>query len=155
MTCCAGTWLKNWMQSLYLLSKCYYCFWCTLLQHSSVACPMRMRGTVGPLCSTFVLDVHICPHTLLQYRHTECTDFLCIVISYRLAPEAHFPQQYYDALNAATFFLRAEVLAQYSVDPNRVAISGDSAGGNLAAAVVQQVQKELVCLTVLFYCHSI
>lgn len=69
--------------------------------------------------------------------------FFFIIVSYSLAPEAHFPQPYYDALKAATFFLRPEVLAQYAVDPKRVAISGDSSGGNLAAAVVQQVGKKV------------
>ena len=77
--------------------------------------------------------------------------FFFIIVSYSLAPEAHFPQPYYDALMAATFFLRPEVLAQYSVDPRRVAISGDSSGGNLAAAVVQQVGKKVGDS---WYCHS-
>lgn len=42
-------------------------------------------------------------------------------------------------------FLQRGVLAQYSVDPDRVVVSGDSAGGNLAAAVSQQVQKHFLC----------
>lgn len=50
-----------------------------------------------------------------------------------------FPEQYYDALRATKHFLQPDVLAEYSVDPSRIAISGDSAGGNLAAAVCQQV----------------
>lgn len=67
---------------------------------------------------------------------------------YRLAPEVHFPQQYDDCLEASKHFLRPEVLALYSVDPERVGVSGDSAGGNLAAAVAQQVHDlRHLCLT--------
>jgi arylacetamide deacetylase len=59
--------------------------------------------------------------------------------SYRLAPKYHFPNQYEDVYNALTWFLRRDVLEKYGVDPERVGVSGDSAGGNLAAAVTQQV----------------
>ncbi|KAL4631084.1 neutral cholesterol ester hydrolase 1-like [Arapaima gigas] len=65
-----------------------------------------------------------------------------VSIDYRLAPEVHFPEQYNDALQASQYFLQPQVLAQYSVDPSRVGISGDSAGGNLAAAVAQQVATD-------------
>ncbi|XP_056594232.1 neutral cholesterol ester hydrolase 1 isoform X2 [Triplophysa dalaica] len=58
---------------------------------------------------------------------------------YRLAPEARFPAQYNDALEASKRILTAEVLDQYSIDPERVAVSGDSAGANLAAAVAQRM----------------
>lgn len=37
------------------------------------------------------------------------------------------------------WFLQEDVLEKYGVDPRRVGVSGDSAGGNLAAAVTQQV----------------
>lgn len=47
--------------------------------------------------------------------------------------------QYLDCLAAAKHFLTQEVLSRYQVDPQRVGIAGDSAGGNLAAAVVQEV----------------
>ncbi|KAJ8270356.1 hypothetical protein GJAV_G00113470 [Gymnothorax javanicus] len=60
-------------------------------------------------------------------------------VEYRLAPEVYFPVQFEDAFRATKHFLRPEVLSQYSVDPERVGVSGDSAGGNLAAAVAQQV----------------
>lgn len=46
---------------------------------------------------------------------------------------------YLDCLAAAKHFLSPEVLSSYRVDPQRVGIAGDSAGGNLAAAVVQEV----------------
>lgn len=53
----------------------------------------------------------------------------------------HFPVPYLDCLAAAKHFLSPEVLAKYSIDPDRVAVAGDSAGGNLAAAVAQEVGR--------------
>lgn len=47
--------------------------------------------------------------------------------------------QYLDCLAAAKHFLSEEVLSRYLIDPERVGVSGDSAGGNLAAAVAQEV----------------
>lgn len=58
---------------------------------------------------------------------------------YRLAPAHTFPVAFEDVYRAVKHFLQQGVLDQYSVDPERVAVSGDSAGGNLAAAVSQQV----------------
>uniref|UniRef100_UPI003AABFDDD neutral cholesterol ester hydrolase 1a n=1 Tax=Centroberyx gerrardi TaxID=166262 RepID=UPI003AABFDDD len=65
-----------------------------------------------------------------------------VSVEYRLYPEVRFPEPYLDCLSAAKFFLSPEVLARYSVDPERVAVSGDSAGGNLAAAVAQQISTD-------------
>ncbi|XP_016309368.1 neutral cholesterol ester hydrolase 1-like isoform X2 [Sinocyclocheilus anshuiensis] len=66
-------------------------------------------------------------------------DGVVISIEYTLAPEAHFPDQYNEAVQASKHILTAEVLSLYSFDPKRVAVSGDSAGANLAAAVAQQM----------------
>ncbi|KAK1806486.1 hypothetical protein P4O66_004999, partial [Electrophorus voltai] len=80
-------------------------------------------------------------YDLLCRKMAEELDAVIISVDYKLAPDAHFPEQYDDALSACRHILKAEVLASLSMDPERVAVSGDSAGGNLAAAVTQQVLK--------------
>ncbi|XP_077016915.1 arylacetamide deacetylase-like [Tamandua tetradactyla] len=66
-------------------------------------------------------------------------DAVVISTNYRLAPKYHFPVQFEDVYNSLKWFLRKKVLAEYGVNPERIGVSGESAGGNLAAAVVQQL----------------
>ncbi|NXW46108.1 AAAD deacetylase, partial [Nyctiprogne leucopyga] len=65
-----------------------------------------------------------------------------VSVNYRLAPKYHFPVQFEDAYAVTKFFLQRNVLSQYGVDPERVCVAGDSAGGNLAAAVAQQLLED-------------
>ncbi|XP_005393092.1 PREDICTED: arylacetamide deacetylase-like [Chinchilla lanigera] len=78
-------------------------------------------------------------YDLLSRWTAERLDAVVISTNYRLAPKYHFPIQFEDVYNALRWFLRKTVLENYGVDPERICVSGDSAGGNLAAAVTQQL----------------
>jgi acetyl esterase/lipase len=56
-------------------------------------------------------------------------------VAYRLAPEARFPAAIEDAL--AAFRFAVDHASELGADPARVAVGGDSAGGNLATGVAR------------------
>lgn len=58
---------------------------------------------------------------------------ILVSVEYRHAPENKFPAAHEDAFNAYKWAVQNA--AQWGGDPNRVAVAGESAGGNLAANV--------------------
>lgn len=56
-----------------------------------------------------------------------------ISVDYRLAPEVRCPAPVFDAKSAVTQI--AERATEFGIDPARLAVGGDSAGGNISAAL--------------------
>lgn len=61
-----------------------------------------------------------------------------IAVDYRLAPEHPFPAAVEDV--CAAFRWIRDQAAAFHLDPKRIAIGGDSAGGNLAAVLCQELR---------------
>ncbi|MBC7275906.1 alpha/beta hydrolase [Nocardioides sp.] len=63
-----------------------------------------------------------------------------VSVEYRLAPDAPFPAAQDDAITAWRYAV--EHAAAWGVDPHRIVVAGESAGGNIAAVLCQQVRGE-------------
>lgn len=66
---------------------------------------------------------------------------ICISVHYRRAPEHPFPAPLDDCRAVVDGVLQGEL--GVGVDPARVAVGGDSAGGNIAAVIAQELRDQL------------
>lgn len=57
---------------------------------------------------------------------------------YSLAPENKFPTALEECYSVVAHVTSAEHAAKYNVDPTRVALGGDSAGGNLTITTLRK-----------------
>lgn len=73
-------------------------------------------------------------------RYADELGITVVSAGYRLAPKYPFPAGLDDCRNAWQWFI--DNAAALNVDPSRIAISGESAGGGLAAALAQRLTDE-------------
>ncbi len=79
---------------------------------------------------------------------TLATNSRMFALDYRLAPEHRFPAQLEDALHAYRWLL------ENGTDPDSMILAGDSAGGNLALAVLLSVRESKLPLPALAVAFS-
>jgi acetyl esterase len=72
-------------------------------------------------------------HDDLVRRLTAEAGCVFVSVDYRLAPEHKYPAAIEDAYAALNWVV--DHAAEWNVDPQRIAVSGDSAGGNIAAVL--------------------
>ncbi len=78
-------------------------------------------------------------HDMICRRLADASRARVLSVDYRLAPEHRFPAAHADAEAAWRWAVgRADLL---TMDPERMAVAGDSAGGNLAAFLCQEMLR--------------
>ncbi|MDH6284422.1 alpha/beta hydrolase [Prescottella agglutinans] len=82
----------------------------------------------------------------------DAVDSVVVSVDYRLAPEHRAPAAMEDVY--AALLWTAENVGEYGGDPGRIAVAGDSAGGNLAATVSLAARERgvpLIAAQILIY----
>lgn len=123
---------------------------------------LQVGGGAGPIAARlYVPEGAVTPGPCLVYFHgggwvigdLETHDAHCrrlaagsgarvLAVDYRLAPEHPFPASHDDALAATCWVF--DHGAEIGVDPARIGVGGDSAGGNLAACVALDLKDDPV-----------
>ena len=91
------------------------------------------HGSAWCVANIALADV---PHRALANR----TGCVVVAVNYQKAPEHPFPTPLDDAYASTVWVV--ENAAALNIDPSRVGVGGDSAGGNLAAAVCLRARDE-------------
>jgi acetyl esterase len=87
----------------------------------------------------FVLG-NIESHDIIVRALAKIADCIVVSVDYRLAPEHRFPAAVNDCLSAVHWV--HQQATTFGADPGRIAVGGDSAGGNLATVVALQVRDQ-------------
>lgn len=79
-------------------------------------------------------------HEMICIRLAHAANMRVLAVDYRLAPEHKFPAAHNDVLAAYKWVL--ENGEKHKIDPNQLAVGGDSAGGNLSAFLAQECVRQ-------------
>src|SRR5690242_3280544 len=74
--------------------------------------------------------------------------YTCLACEYRLAPDAHWPAQI-DDVNTALSYFHGQA-ASLGVDPTKIAVSGNSAGGHLALMAAAQPVARIAAVSAFY-----
>jgi acetyl esterase/lipase len=117
----------------------------TIVDHTLAHGSVRIYRPAGPLSGAGLLWIHgggmITGSALVDDRRSAeyARDLKLVVVSadYRLAPEWPYPAAIDDCFAAWQWFVREA--GNLGVDPRRIVISGQSAGGGLCACLAQRL----------------
>ncbi|OQV18014.1 putative Arylacetamide deacetylase [Hypsibius exemplaris] len=77
---------------------------------------------------------------MMERYFVQQLDVVVVSVEYRLAPEHPHPQPFLDCVTAVKYLHRHA--AEFGVDPAQISIAGDSAGGQLSAAVTIKLRDD-------------
>ncbi|CAF2135386.1 unnamed protein product [Rotaria magnacalcarata] len=117
------------------------------------------RGSIGESFRIFRYSndiVNLETHHPITRELAVQTDFIVISVEYLLAPEHPFPVGLDDCTKVTKHILDIDNANKFNIDPTRVAIAGDSVGGNFAAVIAtrltnKNMAKNIPRLQILIY----
>ncbi|XP_033748691.1 neutral cholesterol ester hydrolase 1-like [Pecten maximus] len=77
----------------------------------------------------------------LMRRIAKDSGVMIISVNYRLSPQFPFPVPLQDCMDVVEYVIQNSV--NLNIDPQKIAIGGDNAGGNMAAAISLRLKKKI------------